>query len=186
VEERDSVVVESSGGGFQAGDAKALLEGLYNGLSFYTDQANIYSLNQHPTAEIIPPTRGVDWGDNGVWRTLHSHTWDATHAQVLNSWNYLNERSYVCEQILASNPTPQQAAEAKALRSMFMWHIMDFWGQVPRRTVDQGVDDLPSVMNRSEALDFIVSNLEEALPNLVTAGPAAVNSTFSKAAAHQL
>lgn len=186
VQEKDSVVVEGAGGGFVAGDAGALLEGIYNGLGVFTDQGNIYSLNQHPSAEMIPPTRGVDWGDNGVWRTLHSHTWDATHSQVLNSWNAMNGRSFTCEQILASNPTPQQAAEAKSLRSLFMWYIMEFWGQVPRRTVDQGVDDLPMVMSRSEAFDFITSNLEEALPNLPEAGPATVNSTFSQGAAHAL
>ncbi len=186
VEERDSLVVENSGGGFVAGDAAALLEGIYNGLSFYTDQGNTYSLNQHPSAEMIPPTRGVDWGDNGVWRTLHGHTWDATHTQVLNSWNALNGRSYTCEQILASNPSPAQAAEAKALRSMFMAQIMDFWGQVPRRTVDQGVDDLPNVLSRSEAFDFIVSNLEEALPQLELGAPATINSTMTQSAVHAL
>ncbi len=183
---KDSVAVESSGGGFVAGDAAALLEGLYNGLAFYVDQGTLYSLNQHTSAEMIPPTRGVDWGDNGVWRTLHAHTWDATHAQNLNAWNDLNGRSFTCEQILASNPTPQQAAEARALRSMFMWHIMDFWGQVPRRTVNQGVDELPSVLNRSDAFDFIVSNLEEALPNLPSSSPAPINAVFSKEAAHAL
>lgn len=183
---KDSVAVESSGGGFVAGDAAALLEGLYNGLGLYVDQGNLYSLNQHTSAEMIPPTRGVDWGDNGVWRTLHAHTWDATHAQNLNAWNDLNGRSFTCEQILASNPTPQQAAEARALRSMFMWHIMDFWGQVPRRTVDQGVDDLPNVLSRSEAFDFIVSNLEEALPSLSSSNPATINAVFSKEAAHAL
>jgi starch-binding outer membrane protein, SusD/RagB family len=186
VQEKDSVVVEGSGGGFVAGDAKALLEGVYNGLGVFTDQGNIYCLNQHPSAEMIPPTRGVDWGDNGVWRTLHSHTWDATHSQVLNSWNAMNGRSFTCEQILASNPDPQQAAEAKGLRSLFMWYIMEYWGQVPRRTVDQGVDDLPMVMSRSEAFDFITSNLEEALPNLPDAAPAIINSKFSKPAAHAL
>ncbi|AWV99947.1 RagB/SusD family nutrient uptake outer membrane protein [Arcticibacterium luteifluviistationis] len=186
VEEKDSLVVEGSGGGFIAGDAEALLEGIYNGLSSYTDQASTYSLNQHPSAEMIPPTRGVDWGDNGVWRTLHGHTWDATHAQVLNAWNELNGRSYTCEQILASNPTPGQAAEARALRSFFMAQIMDLYGQVPRRTVDQGVDDLPNVMSRSEAFDFIVSNLEEALPVLQPGAPAAINSTMTQASVHTL
>ncbi|MFN4147694.1 MAG: RagB/SusD family nutrient uptake outer membrane protein, partial [Runella sp.] len=115
VKEKDSILIESSGGGFKAGNPTELLNSLYNGLSFYNDQGNLYSLSQHVTAEMIPPTRGVDWGDNGVWRTLHSHTWDATHAQVLNTWNTLNSRSFQCEQVLASNPTPLQAAEAKAL-----------------------------------------------------------------------
>ncbi|MFT7248623.1 MAG: hypothetical protein ACI9DJ_002086 [Algoriphagus sp.] len=186
VDERDSIVVENSGGSFVAGDAGALLEGIYNGLSFYTDQANTYSLNQHPSAEMIPPTRGVDWGDNGVWRNLHAHTWDATHPQVLNAWNSLNGRSFTCEQILASNPSAQQAAEAKALRSFFMAQIMDLYGQVPRRTVDQGVDDLPIVLSRSDAFEFIVSNLEEALPVLAPSAPATINSTMTQAAAHAL
>lgn len=186
VENKDSVADISSGDGFVPGNPEELLNGVYNGLGLYTDQGNLYSLNQHTSAEMIPPTRGVDWGDNGVWRTLHAHTWDATHAQNLNAWNALNGRSFTCEQILASNPTPSQAAQAKGLRSMFMWHIMDFWGQVPRRTVNQGVDELPSVFSRSEAFDFIVSNLEEALPNLPSAGPATINSVFSKEAAHAL
>lgn len=185
VELTDSVNndVTGSGGG---GNATALLDGLYNGLGQWNDQGNLYSLNQHTSAEMIPPTRGVDWGDNGVWRTLHGHTWDATHAQVLNAWNSLNSRSFSTEQILASNPTAVQAAEAKTFRAFFMWYIMDFWGQVPRRTVDQGVNDLPMVMSRSEAFDFIEKDLTEALPNLESVGPAAVNAKMSKAVAHAL
>jgi hypothetical protein len=186
VEEKDSVAIESTGAGFVAGNPGEQINGLYNGLGLYNDQGNIYSLNQHTSAEMIPPTRGVDWGDNGVWRTLHSHTWDATHEQVLGTWNALNGRSFQCEQILGSNPTPLQKAEAQALRGFFMSQIMDLWGQVPRRTIDQGVDDLPKVMSRSEAFDFIVKDLTEALAGLPTVGPAAVNARASKAMVNAL
>lgn len=187
VEGTDSVIIEGTGGtSGGGGDAKALLENLYNGLGQWNDQGNIYSLNQHTSAEMIPPTRGVDWGDNGVWRTLHAHTWDATHQQVLNSWNSMNSRSFTTEQVLASNPTPQQAAEAKTLRALFMWYILDYWRQVPRRTVDQGVNDLPMVMKGEEAFNFIVKDLEEAIPNLPSAGPAAINAQASKALAYTL
>ena len=186
VVERDSIVVESAGGGFTAGNPTELLNGLYLSMGTYNDQANIYSLNQHTSREMIPPTRGVDWGDNGVWRTLHSHTWDATHEQVLNTWNFLNSRSFVCEQILASNPSATEAAEAKALRGFFVYQVLDLWGQVPRRTVTQGVDDLPTVLTRSEAFDFAVKDLEEAIPALPEAGPAAVNPRMSKAAARTI
>ncbi len=186
VEEKDSIAIVSSGAGFVAGNPGEQINALYNGLGLYTDQGNIYSLNQHTSAEMIPPTRGVDWGDNGVWRTLHSHTWDATHTQVLGTWNALNSRSFNCEQVLGSNPTPLQKAEAQALRGFFMYQVMDLWGQVPRRTIDQGVDDLPKVLTRSEAFDFIVKDLEEALPALPKVGPSDINAKASKAMVNTL
>lgn len=187
VDGTDSVLISGDGGSSAGGgDATALLQSLYNGLGQWNDQGNLYSLNQHTSAQMIPPTRGVDWGDNGVWRTLHAHTWDATHPQVLNAWNSLNQRSFNTEQILAANPTPQQAAEAKAMRAFFMWHIMDFWGQVPRRTINQGVDELPMVMSRTDAFSFIVNDLQEAIPELQSLGPAAINAQASKAMAYML
>ncbi len=186
VEEKDSIVIEGGDAGFQAGDPTELLNSAYNELSAFTDQANIYALFQHTSDEMLPPTRGVDWGDNGVWRTLHAHTWDPTHSYVLDAWNQLNERAFKVNQVLASNPSPQQTAEAKFLRAFFMWHVLDLYGQVPFREVDEGVDVDPRVFNRSEALDFVLQDLNEALPNLPDGGPSPENTTATKAAAHAL
>lgn len=185
VEEFDSIVVESEGGSFQ-GDPTELLESAYNDLGALTDQAATYSLFVHTSDEMIPPTRGVDWGDNGVWRTLHAHTWDPTHAYVLSTWNQMNSRAFKCNQVLASNPNVQQEAEARFLRAFYMWHVMDLYGQVPFREVDEGVDVDPRVFTRSEAFDFIMADLEAALPNLPNTGPAASNPTATQAAAHAL
>jgi hypothetical protein len=189
--ETDSIVINTAGGAF-SGDAGALLTGTYGDLGALTDQANVYALTEQPTDEMIPPTRGVDWGDNGVWRTLHQHTWDPTHQQVLDSWNQLNQRAFKCNQILASTspaPTPQQAAEAKFLRAFFMTYVMDFYGKVPFRGVDEGVDVDPKVMTRSEAFDFIVKDLDAAdgaLPNLPVKPPSAKNGQANRAAANFL
>ncbi|MFN3488229.1 MAG: RagB/SusD family nutrient uptake outer membrane protein [Emticicia sp.] len=185
-DEKDSIVRTSVGGAFVAGDPAALLESAYKDLGAYTDQANIYALGQHTSAEMIPPTRGVDWGDNGVWRTLDAHTWDATHSGVTNAWNQLNQRVFKATEIIASNPTPSQKAQAQFLRAFNMFHVMDYWGQVPFREVTQGVDELPKTLSRSEAFDFIVKDLEEALPNLVKAGPSATNGVANKSAANFL
>lgn len=184
--ETDSIVRKESGGGFAAGNPSELLISAYKDLGAYTDQANIYALGQHPTAEMIPPTRGVDWGDNGVWRTLDQHTWDATHSWVTNAWNQLNQRIYKCNEIIASNPSAAQKAEAQFLRAFNMFHVMDYWGQVPFREVTDGVDVNPKILTRSEAFDFILKDLTEALPNLPKAGPAPVNAKASKAAANFL
>lgn len=183
---RDSQVREGEGGVFVPGDPAEALVTSYKDLGAFTDQANIYALLDHTSDEMIPPTRGTDWGDNGVWRTLHQHTWDATHSYVLGTWNQLNERVYRTNQVLASNPSAVQAAEAKFLRAFFMFHVMDLFGQVPFRNVDEGVDVNPRVLTRSEAFDFITRDLEEALPNLPTIGPSATNSRASKAAANTL
>lgn len=183
---RDSQLREGTGGVFVPGDPADALVTSYKDLGTITDQAGIYSLYDHTSDEMIPPTRGTDWGDNGVWRTLHAHTWDATHSYILSSWNLLNERVYRCNQVLASNPNAQQAAEAKFLRAFYMFHVMDLFGQVPFRNVDEGVTVNPKVYTRAEAFDFITRDLEEALPNLPTAGPSATNSRASKASANAL
>ncbi|PWJ60415.1 putative outer membrane starch-binding protein [Dyadobacter jejuensis] len=185
-EEKDSIVRSSEGGGFTAGNPTELLASAYKDLGTYTDQAGIYALGMHTSAEMIPPTRGVDWGDNGVWRTLDSHTWDASHTYIRDAWNNLNQRAYKANEIIASNPTPAQKAEAQFLRAFNMFHVMDYWGVTPFREVTQGADELPRVLTRSEAFDFIVKDLEEALPNLANIGPGANNGVASKAAANFL
>ncbi len=186
VDEKDSIVIDDTGGSTGNVNVAALLESAYKDLEFFINQDRVYSLYAHTSDEMIPPTRGVDWGDNGVWRTLHQHTWDATHAYVLETWNGLNQRAFKCNQILDASPSAAQAAEAKFLRAFYMYHIMDLFGQVPFRNVDDGVDVNPKVFSRSEAFDFIQKDLEEALPNLPNTGPAAVNATATQAAANAL
>jgi hypothetical protein len=186
VEENDSIVNETSGSGAGTIDPTAGLVAAYKDLSAYTDQANVYALFEHTTDEMIPPTRGVDWSDNGVWRSLYTHTWDPTHAYVLGAWNQIHQRAFKASQILGSNPSAAEEAQAKFLRAFHMWYAMDLFGQVPFRDIDDNVDDNPRVMSRSEAFDFIINDLEEALPGLDDGGPIATNSKATKAAAYTL
>ena len=185
IEEVDSIIVEDDGSGQAAGDPEQLVNGVYNGLSTFTDQANTYSLFEHPSDELIPPTRGVDWGDNGVWRTLHAHTWDATHAQVLNAWNTLNSRIFNTAEILAANPTAEQEAQGRFLQGFFMWHVLDLYGVVPFREFEQGVDELPRVISRSDAIDIAIDQVEASTANLPSAGPGE-NFQGTKAAAYSM
>ncbi len=185
IEEVDSIVVEDTGAGQAAGDPAQLVEAAYNGLSTFTDQANTYSLFQHTSDEMIPPTRGVDWGDNGVWRTLHAHTWDPTHAQVLNAWNTLNSRIFNTAEILAANPNAEQQAQGRFLQGFFMWHVLDLYGVVPFREFEQGVDELPRVISRSDAINIAISQVEASIDDLPGAGPGQ-NIQGTKAAAYSM
>src|SRR6218665_735667 len=183
--ETDSII-RNSQAGFTPGNPTELLASSYVDLDGYVDNGNMFALQEHPTAELIGPTRGVHWGDNGVWRSLEQHTWGTTHSLVVDTWNLINGYVYKLTETLASNPTPVQKAEALFLRAFHMSHVMDFYGQVPFREVTQGIDDLPKVMTRSEAFDYIVKDLIEAMPNLRTAAPSSKGLFANKAAAHFL
>src|SRR5436190_14717309 len=136
--EVDSKVIVTTGGTTNV-DPVAALEGSYNALQTFTDQAGIYAMLEHTTDELIPPTRGVDWSDNGVWRSLYTHTWDASHSFINNSWNGLNQNAYNTQTVLeAATATAQQKAEAKFIRAFNRYYIMDFWGQMPDRKTTEG------------------------------------------------
>ncbi|SHG50025.1 Starch-binding associating with outer membrane [Chryseolinea serpens] len=184
--ELDSTVAESTGGVLTV-NPTTTLAGIYSSdMGAFTDQANIYSLFEHTSDELIPPTRGTDWGDNGVWRQLYQHTWDPTHSYILNTWNQIHNRIFKCTQILGSSPSADEATHAKFLRGFFMWYAMDLFGQVPYREVTEGADVNPKVLSRSEAFDHIVQDLTEAIAGLPTTGPIATNSKGTRAAANAM
>lgn len=164
----DSVPVEDSSGEFTGVDPENFLESAYNDIEGMGDQANSYALLEVSSDELVVLTRGADWGDNGIWRTMHQHTWDANHAHILAAWNNRNAAVFRCNQIIApvSGANANQLAQAKTLRALNMFYVMDLFGQVPFREVNDGVNVDPRVLSRSEAFDFIVQDLTEALPDL--------------------
>jgi hypothetical protein len=189
VEFDDSVHIEQTNEGFTAVDVNAVLISAYSRLDVIVGSSytGVSGLNEQTSDELMVPTRATDWGNGGVHRLLHAHTWDAAHNDILSVWNNLNTGVYYCNQILASNPNAQQAAEAKTLRAYFMYNLIDLFGQVPFREVDQGVNENPAVWNRSEAFDYAVGELETAMANLPDGGPDAADLTkVSKAFVHAL
>lgn len=185
-EEVDSKVIITDASGSTNVDPVAALEGSYNALGAFTDQAGIYSLLEHTSDELIPPTRGVDWSDNGVWRSLYTHTWDPSHSYINNAWNTLNQNAYNTQFILeAGGVTKQQAAEAKFLRAFNRYYVIDFWGLLPDRKTSEGVSVNPKVLTRTEGFAVVEKDLLEALADLPTIPAGAVpQPVASKAAAN--
>jgi len=189
IKQTDSVFSDSSGAFTGLSDPASSLNNLYNGLyGQIGDQANLFALNEVTTDEMVVPTRGTDWGDNGVWRTLHAHSWSPIHSQVKNTWNNLNQDIYNAGLIIdsRSSAAPQVVAEAKFLRAFAMFWVMDMYGQVPFRTPDEGPDVNPTVMSRANALDFIINDLNEALPDLPITASSGQTERASRATANFL
>lgn len=189
IEQTDSIISKDTGSGFEplANPASSLSD-LYNkvGGDFAT-QENMYALSEVTTDELVVPTRGTDWGDNGVWRQLHTHTWTPAHLFIKNAWNNLNQNVFRATEIIESNPDASVLAEAKFLRAFNMFFIMDYFGSVPFREVDEGPEVNPKVFSRTEAFDMVESDLQEALAGLPDGTPGTANTVAaSKAAANFL
>jgi starch-binding outer membrane protein, SusD/RagB family len=189
VEEKDSLVIESAGE-FEGVDAAGTLTAAYNELNWQNTQENLYALSVATTDELFIPTRGTDWGDNGVWRDLARHAWSSSHQFNNNTWNYLNSNVYRANQILheRTEKTPLQEAEARFIRAYNMFWIVDLWRQVPFRDADEGADVTPIVMDAQAAFDFIIADLEAALPVLPATAANSIDaqSKASKASANYL
>src|SRR5229473_1977518 len=72
-----------------------LLSAAYNDIPTpFVGQDRVFSLEENTTDESLVPTRGGDWDDNGVWRVMHNHTWNADHDQLLQTYNLLNKLNF--------------------------------------------------------------------------------------------
>ena len=168
IEETDSIITE----GFQGlSDPSSTVDELYNRLNgAYGDQANYFALTEVTTDAALIPTRGTDWGDNGRWRNLHNHEWNAEATDIINPFNQFSSYQLLASQVLdsRSNPSTQNIGEASFIRAFSMWVILDFFGQVPFRDTQLPSSAVPEVLTGSAAVDFILADLDTAIANLAS------------------
>ena len=172
IEETDRIIdTSTSEGGIFNGveSVPASLDNIFNqlGASLITFN-DLVGLQEVASDEQIVPTRGTDWGDNGVWRTLHTHTWDASHSLILGTWNSWNQTRFLASEIIdpRSKALPEEVAQASFVRAFATWVIMDLFGQVPNRAPDEGPEVNPAVLSRTEALESILNDLDIAIAGL--------------------
>lgn len=179
----DGVSNDTSGGGTI--NTAATLVSAYEGLRDFNGQGGVYALNEMSTDAMVGPTRGGDWDDNGVWRQIHTQTWAPDHGEVKGAWNSLLSNVYKCNLVIENGGTAAQVVEARFLRAWYYYNVVDLFGQAPYRPAGSSALADPKVWSRSEATDFIISELEaivNSLPNR-TANDASI---ANKDAAHFL
>jgi starch-binding outer membrane protein, SusD/RagB family len=166
---------------FGSAGTALLLSGAYADLTFLTAQDQLFSLEENSTDESLVPTRGGDWDDNGVWRVVHNHTWNADHGQLLSTFNSLNKLNFDATNVLGFNPTPPQAAQAKCLRAFALFYLLDLFGQYPIRNAGDNLLLAPVVRKGEEGIDSIIKDINDAMPDLPAPGnPAIINSDVAK------
>lgn len=162
---------ESVGGNIEAGQ---LLIGAYNTLNGPYQHDNRWCLQELSTDEAIAPTRGGDWDDNGTHRAIHLHTWNADNSYMSGTFGGLLTAIFQSSNVLRYNPSAQQAAEARFIRALAMFDVLDLWGVVPFRENLDDFRDLPKTLSPEEAISFIISELTTIIKDLPASGPAYV------------
>lgn len=163
--------------------AAGLLQSAYESMnSPYQDQARLWCLNEHTTDECVGPTRAGDWDDNGVWRVLHAHTWAPDHTFAAATFNELLQVQFAASTVLTKNPTPQQAAEARFIRALSMFSVLDVWDQVPFRASLTDLKQLPETKKGQAGADFIISELEAIMNDLPNGSPTTATKANKNAA----
>jgi hypothetical protein len=100
-----------------------------------------YNLSEITTDELLVPTRGQDWYDNGRWLEIHRQQWTPNSGSALDdingTWNTLFAGVAKANQmidIVGKSTSPSKAqtlAELRGLRAWYYYMLMDFFGGVP-------------------------------------------------------
>lgn len=178
----DGVVISNTGGGTV--NSASLLTSAYEGLRGFQTQGQMFALDEMAGDALVGPTRGGDWDDNATWRQIHVHTWAPDHNEVKNAWNALLSQVYNCNLVI-ENGSGSEVTQARFLRAFYYYNVIDLFGQVPYREAGSALTDDPKVWSRTEATEFVISELEAIVGSLParTAGDA---STANADAAHFL
>ncbi|HET8656752.1 MAG TPA: RagB/SusD family nutrient uptake outer membrane protein [Longimicrobiaceae bacterium] len=166
------------------------LAGVYAQLRSTTD--DYYNLSEISTDEMIVPTRGQDWYDNGTWLEIHHQTWTPTSASGLGAingaWVNLFQGVARANALLAALPHANMGdadkkvvtAEARTLRAFYYYLLMDMFGGVPIVT---DTDIKPRPRNtRAEVFDFIETELKAAREDLPETWSAENNGRMTQGA----
>lgn len=162
--------------------AAELLTGAYSSLNAFGTQDNIWALAEHTSDELAGPTRGPDWDDGGVWRSLHTHSWNTTLGFINNAWGGILEGLFNSTTVLTFNPSPTIEGEARFLRGFYMFWTLDTWGLVLSREPGEDLRLPPSVnLSRADGIDLVIEELEAALELLPDTNPGRATKNAARA-----
>ncbi|EDM34636.1 putative outer membrane protein [Pedobacter sp. BAL39] len=160
-------------GGASNVEPGALLTTAYTSLNTPYQQEQRWVMQEISTDAAIAPTRGGDWDDNGMHRAIHLHSWNADNGYMNNTFVSLGTAVYNASNVLKYQPSAQLAAEARFIRALAMFDLLDLYGVAPLRD-GASIEDFrvpPEVLQPQAAIDYLVKELNEILASLPLNGP---------------
>jgi hypothetical protein len=137
---------------------------------------NLFALQEISTDEAILPYRGgTDWGDNGIYLSLHKHETTSTDPNVRNTWNAVLggiSRSVTAINSLKLNNDANSKlyiAEARGMRAYYNMVMLDLFGLSFSK---DDLSEVTTILRGEAAIAYIKSELLAIEPVLSTSvGP---------------
>ena len=101
--------------------------------AFYNEWAHRIGITEMPGDAIAGPTRGGDWDDNAQLRQIHGHQWAPDHPWIRDSYNKFITGIFNADIILNTSSQSDIHPEAKFVKALMYYHMIDLFGQVPYR-----------------------------------------------------
>jgi len=142
----------------------------------YGSTDNVHTLQEFSSDAWILPGRQGDWVDGGKWQSLFLHNYGPGNATIKSTWNALYTIIGNCNTSIDNLETFIQAGgesylqdyqyEARAVRAILYYHLVDLFGRVPLVTSSKTVMVDVNQSSRSEVYQFIVDELADCIPHL--------------------
>jgi len=130
----------------------------------------LFALSEISTDEAILPYRGgTDWGDNGIFISMHRHETLSTDPNVTNMWLLTVQgisRSITAMNALPTNKDPNAKtylAEARGMRAYYNMLALDNFGVV---FVKENIGDISTILRGEEAYEYVRKELVAVEPLL--------------------
>ena len=144
------------------------LQTAYNDIGvIYEDLGNIIQLQEVSGDECFIPIRGTDWFDGGYHVQLHQHNWTRSSVSLLETeFTNLNKMNYDATVVLGTQASPDQFAQARFIRCIALYDLLDLFGQFPLRQPGDNLLTAPPVYSGDSAVQFLVTELNTCIANL--------------------
>src|SRR6476619_5945973 len=138
-----------------------------------------YNLSEITTDELLVPTRGNDWYDNGRWLEIHRQQWTPNSGSALDdingTWNTLFAGIAKANQMIdivdksSLGTKAQTLAELRGLRAWYYYMLLDFFGGVPVVTTPELKANARA--SRDSVFRFVEAELKAAAAGLPASWP---------------
>jgi hypothetical protein len=150
--------------------ADGIIAPVYAWLPTIYSHTILFALSEISTDEAILPYRGgTDWGDNGIYLSLHRHETLSTDPNVTNMWLLTVQgisRSITAMNALPTNKDPNAKiylAEARGMRAYYNMLALDNFGVV---FVKENIGDISTILRGEEAYEYVRKELVAVEPLL--------------------
>jgi len=168
---------------------------LYANMREFFDHHNWAGVQETSSDELVMPANASGWDDGGIYKRIHLHTWNSENVQMDAMWNSFYKGIINANRLLdliESDKIPMPdgvskesiLAEIRVARAFYYWLICDNFGDAP--LVTEVTTELPEKSSRVDMYQFIVAEINAALPDLSEENNQLMYGRFNKWAAKTL